>query len=222
MKTLKRLGIPILLVVSGLLLVATIFGVARFRSHVDEFNNHVRNKNAVAAQEKLDDLRFYYRNVGRVPVLNWLAGKTVFKEAPLYEAVVHMRKFDFESMRDELEGIEDWRAEQMLGIAEFTEGRNMYQSGESGDTIDSYVERARVHFEKALRMGPRDNFANVWNYDLMDDETAEKAMQQSQSEGRKQLRYQPGEGEEGREMEEIEGLDLQNNAGRNEGKDYTP
>jgi hypothetical protein len=160
-----------------------IFWQARnYYRHLHRFSFHVSERNAPAAKAELDSMRVFYNRASNLG-LRWLADRTVFRKAPLYETEYLYLIGDYDGALAISSYNEDPLGYRIRGSALFRLGQALYQKKKNTPQLQSILESACAEFENALKASDRqkDLSDEAWNFDICDPNTLSRAVSQKQS-----------------------------------------
>lgn len=158
--------------------IAYIFWqTGKYLAHVGRFNFYVSQRNAERAKDELDSLRVFYNRANGLG-LGWLANRTLFRRAPLYEAEYAYLIGDYDGVNGILSDTEDPLGYRIRGAALFRLAQSLYQRKGITSQVQSLTAGACEDFESALKSGPPDvNFSDdMWNFDICDPNILRKAL----------------------------------------------
>lgn len=178
-----------------------MYAVGVLYDRLDALSVAIKRGDAVSAGNELGRVQSFYRQADRFHLGYIFAAAT--EKLQLFSASYLYLVGDYEAASKELEGVEDYRAFHVSGIAKFRFAQAAYLAGERRKALDFALNQAAPDFEKALRLGPDWNFDDKWNYDLLSNkEAAEKALKKPEIAPKVKLGYEDAGPSKNPEQEE--------------------
>lgn len=142
--------------------------VAIFKKHQERFDLLAESQDPYDARyvkQELDALESFYERADRLQ-LRWLADRTLFKDAQLYEAIYYFRIGYYDKSIEILKESDDPRALNIQGAALFLSARQLYLEGQKEKALRLATEDAHAFFKQAVEKDHNQTFAYKWNHDL--------------------------------------------------------